>query len=73
MRRQVIGECLAALANRERRVLELRYGLNGEETHTLDEIGHVLGVTRERIRQIEKHSLKKLATFEEAQALRDVA
>jgi RNA polymerase primary sigma factor len=73
MRRQVIGECLAALGNRERRVLELRYGLNGEEPHTLDEIGHALGVTRERIRQIEKHSLSKLATFEGAQALRDVA
>jgi RNA polymerase primary sigma factor len=73
IRTEVIGQCLAALGNRERRVLELRYGLNGEEPHTLDEIGRMLDVTRERIRQIEKHSLSKLATFEEAQALRDVA
>jgi len=73
IRTEAVGECLAALGNRERLVLELRYGLNGEEPHTLDEIGRMLDVTRERIRQIEKRSLSKLATFEEAQTLRNVA
>ena len=73
MRTQTIGKCLAALGARERQVLELRYGLNGAEPHTLDEIGRVLDVTRERVRQIEKNSLTKLATFEEAQSLRNVA
>jgi RNA polymerase primary sigma factor len=73
IRTQVIGTCLAALGNRERRVLELRYGLNGEEPHTLEEIGLLLNVTRERIRQIENHTLKKLSTFEDAQTLRNVA
>ena len=73
VRTDVIAQCLAALGTRERRVLELRYGLNGEEPHTLDEIGHLLEVTRERIRQIEKHTLTKLATFAEVQTLRNVA
>ena len=72
-RTRIVAQCLSALGNRERRVLELRYGLNGEEPHTLDEIGGLLEVSRERIRQIEKHSLDKLATFEEAQGLRNVA
>ena len=45
---------------RERRVLELRYGLGGEHPRTLDEVGRTFNVTRERIRQIENQSLKKL-------------
>ena len=48
------------LADRERRVLELRFGLNGEAPRTLDEVGRAFNVTRERIRQIENQSLKKL-------------
>ena len=55
----------------ERRVLELRYGLGGEHPRTLDEVGRTFNVTRERIRQIENQSLKKLQKLAEAQQLRD--
>ena len=56
-----------------RRVLELRYGLGGEHPRTLDEVGRTFNVTRERIRQIENQSLKKLQSLAEAQKLREVA
>ena len=52
-------------------MLELRYGLGGEHPQTLDEIGRTFNVTRERIRQIENDSLKKLKNLGEAQKLRD--
>ena len=58
---------------RERRVLELRFGLGGAEPQTLDEVGRQFNVTRERIRQIESHSLKKLRALADAETLRDVA
>src|SRR5919107_704850 len=61
------------LTKEERRVLELRYGLGGEHPRTLDEVGRTFNVTRERIRQIENQSLKKLQSLAEAQKLRDVA
>jgi RNA polymerase primary sigma factor len=51
--------------------LELRYGLGGEHPRTLDEVGRTFNVTRERIRQIESQSLKKLQTLPETQKLRD--
>ena len=51
--------------SRERRVLELRYGLDGEHPRTLDEVGRTFNVTRERIRQIENQSLKKLRALAE--------
>ena len=53
-------------------MLELRYGLGGEHPRTLDEVGRTFNVTRERIRQIENQSLKKLQSLAEAQKLRDV-
>jgi len=46
-------------------VLELRYGLSGEEPHTLEHIGRRLGLTRERVRQIEVESLHRLASLRE--------
>ncbi len=52
-------------------MLELRYGLGGEHPRTLDEVGRTFNVTRERIRQIENQSLKKLQNLREAQQLRD--
>ena len=64
---------LATLSYRERRVLELRYGLNGENPRTLDEVGRAFNVTRERIRQIENQGLKKLRALAGAQKLREVA
>jgi RNA polymerase primary sigma factor len=51
---------LNSLSPRERKVLDLRYGLESGQQHTLDEIGNELGVTRERIRQIEAKALRKL-------------
>jgi RNA polymerase primary sigma factor len=68
-----LARCLSALSYRERRVLELRYGLNGEQPCTLDEVGRTFQVTRERIRQIENQGLKKLRALAESQKLRDVA
>ena len=72
-RTAVLGGCLDSLDDRQRRVLELRYGLGGGRPRTLDEIGLVFNVTRERIRQIETQSLNKLAALAEAQQLRQTA
>ncbi len=73
LRNEALTRVLGMLADRERRILELRYGLNGEAPCTLDEVGRAFNVTRERIRQIENQSLKKLRALAEAQKLRDVA
>lgn len=66
----LIHRALASLSFRERRVLELRYGLNGENPRTLDEVGREFSITRERIRQIENQSLRKLEALGELQGLR---
>src|ERR671913_565860 len=71
--KEALREALENLSYRERRVLELRYGLGGEHPRTLDEVGRTFNVTRERIRQIENQSLKKLQSLGEAQKLREVA
>jgi RNA polymerase primary sigma factor len=68
---EALRHALENLSYRERRVLELRYGLGGEHPRTLDEVGRAFNVTRERIRQIENQSLKKLQHLREAQKLRD--
>jgi RNA polymerase primary sigma factor len=72
-RTEALTKCLTFLSARERRVLELRYGLNGERPCTLDEVGRAFNVTRERIRQIENQGLKKLRALAESQKLSDVA
>jgi RNA polymerase primary sigma factor len=69
--KEALREALENLSYRERRVVELRYGLGGEHPRTLDEVGRTFNVTRERIRQIENQSLKKLQNLREAQQLRD--
>jgi RNA polymerase primary sigma factor len=69
--KEALREALENLSYRERRVLELRYGLGGEHPRTLDEVGRAFNLTRERIRQIENKSLKKLQNLREAQKLRD--
>jgi RNA polymerase primary sigma factor len=51
---------LLSLTKREREVLDLRFGLTDGRARTLDEVGRALGVTRERIRQIEAKALRKL-------------
>jgi RNA polymerase primary sigma factor len=71
--KQALREALENLSYRERRVLELRYGLGGEDPHTLDEAGRTFNVTRERIRQIQDQSLKTLQLLAKAQKLREVA
>jgi RNA polymerase primary sigma factor len=73
LRKAALKRVLSSLSPRERRVLELRYGLDGEHPRTLDEVGRTFNVTRERIRQIENQSLKKLRALADAQALKDVA
>ena len=55
-----VKELLETLGDRERQVIRLRYGLDDEKPHTLEEIGEILGVTRERVRQIEARALEKL-------------
>ena len=55
-----VKELLEQLSDREQQVIRLRYGLGNEKTHTLEEIGDILGVTRERVRQIEARAMEKL-------------
>jgi RNA polymerase primary sigma factor len=65
LRNEALERALEALPVRDRRVLELRYGLRGAEPHTLEQIGRKLGMTRERVRQIEVESLNRLASLRE--------
>ena len=71
LRREDIENALSSLPERERKVIELRFGLKGEQPCTLEEVGRAFGVTRERIRQIENNTLKKLESLPEAQGLKD--
>jgi RNA polymerase primary sigma factor len=73
LQREGVRKALDALPDRERQVIELRYGLSGLEPLTLEEVGRTFGVTRERIRQIETNTLKKLRALPEAQVLRDAS
>ncbi|HEY6113683.1 MAG TPA: sigma-70 family RNA polymerase sigma factor, partial [Gaiellaceae bacterium] len=73
LQREALRSILGALSERERKVLELRYGLDGQQPRTLDEVGRHFQVTRERIRQIEHQGLKKLRALADAQRVRDVA
>jgi RNA polymerase primary sigma factor len=73
LRRENLRRALAALPEREREVIEMRFGLTGERPFTLEEVGRAFNVTRERIRQIENHTLKKLEALPEAQRLREVS
>jgi RNA polymerase primary sigma factor len=73
LRRENIRRALDALPPREREVIEMRYGLRGKKARTLEEVGRAFGVTRERIRQIENNTLKKLEGLPEAQRLRDAS
>jgi RNA polymerase primary sigma factor len=73
LRREGVRKALNALPERERQVIELRYGLSGLEPLTLEEVGLAFGVTRERIRQIENNTLKKLKQLPEAQVLREAS
>jgi len=72
-RTTALRNCLESLGDRQRQVLELRFGLDGDGPRTLEEVGVVFNVTRERVRQIEKESLRKLEVLAQAQELRQVA
>ena len=72
IRREELFRVLDALPERDRKVLELRYGLKGERPRTLEEVGDRFGVTRERIRQIEAKTLNRLKNYRAAQRLRDI-
>jgi RNA polymerase primary sigma factor len=73
MQRENVWRALKVLPDRERKVIELRYGLTGKQPLTLEEVGRAFGVTRERIRQIENNTLKKLQRLPEAQGLRELS
>jgi RNA polymerase primary sigma factor len=69
LRSQALKEALGAHSERERQVVVLRYGLTDAEPKTLEEIGRRLGLTRERVRQIELDSLKRLASLRELESV----
>jgi RNA polymerase primary sigma factor len=69
LRSQTLRQALRALSDRERQVVVLRYGLADAEPKTLEEIGRRLGLTRERVRQIELDSLKRLASLREMESV----
>ena len=69
LRRQTLRRALLSLPEREREVVTMRYGIDGREPSTLEEIGKRLGLTRERVRQIELDSLRRLALLREMQAV----
>jgi RNA polymerase sigma factor (sigma-70 family) len=70
---QRIAECLAALTEREALILRLRYGFDTDHPHTLQEVGDRLGLSRERIRQLEKEAFAKLRQPQHAALLADFA
>jgi RNA polymerase primary sigma factor len=72
IRREELTRVLDTLPHRERKVLELRFGLKGEHPLTLEEVGERFGVTRERIRQVEAKTLSRLKNYRDAQQLKDV-
>jgi RNA polymerase primary sigma factor len=73
MRDERLKACLDNLPYRDKRIIELRFGLGDEGPQTLDKVAKLFQLTRERTRQIEEAALRKLSTLAEAQALRDAA
>jgi RNA polymerase primary sigma factor len=71
MEKAEVDTVLAALTYRERKIIELRFGLKGEQPRTLEEVGQRFGVTRERIRQIEDKTLAKLTSYRDSERLHD--
>ena len=69
--KEQVEDVLNTLSDRERRVLELRFGLIDGRSRTLEEVGRDFGVTRERIRQIEAKALRKLRHPTRSRKLRD--
>ena len=73
LRRENVVRVLSALPRREREVIEMRYGITGGRQRTLEEVGRAFNITRERVRQIENRTLKKLQSLPDAQQLREAS
>ena len=73
MQRRHVAEALRALPERERELISLRFGLNGARPYTLEEVGEVLHITRERVRQIERRALDRLERLPESRSLREAS
>jgi RNA polymerase primary sigma factor len=71
MLKEQVEEVLDSLSGRERRVLQLRFGIDDGRQRTLEEVGYQFGVTRERIRQIEAKALRKLRHPTRSKKLKD--
>jgi RNA polymerase primary sigma factor len=71
IRSESVRRVLGSLPEREREVLVMRYGLGGNTPQTLEQCGEAFGVTRERVRQIETSTLRKIKNLPEAQGLRE--
>ena len=69
--KEQVREILGSLSDRERKILEMRFGLNGTKSHTLEEVGLEFAVTRERIRQIEAKALLKLRKHKDSKKLHE--
>ncbi|MCP4039029.1 MAG: sigma-70 family RNA polymerase sigma factor, partial [bacterium] len=67
-----VGTLIGSLTPREQLILRLRYGLAGEEEHTLEQIGQTLGLSRERVRQLEARALKRLRETQPALRLHPI-
>ena len=57
---RILEELLSSLKDRERQILRLHFGLEGDRCYSLEEISKMLGVSKERVRQVEKHAMEKL-------------
>jgi RNA polymerase primary sigma factor len=73
LRREMLVNGLGHLSERKRRILEMRFGLDGGEPQNYDVIGRAVGLTRERVRQLEADALNQLAALNEIQGLRSEA
>jgi RNA polymerase primary sigma factor len=71
MQNEELDQTLSTLTHRERKIIELRFGLIGGHPHTLEEVGQKFGVTRERIRQIEAKTISKLRCYRDSQRLKE--
>jgi RNA polymerase primary sigma factor len=72
-RRAELARALSTLPARDAKILELYFGLSGDREHTLDEIGKMLGVTRERVRQLRDRALRRLRHGAVGAVLRDLS